>query len=193
MKILGLTGSVGMGKSEAAKMLRALKIPVFDADKVVHQLLAKKGEGVAAVQKIWPEVVKQNTVDREALGKKIFGNDAARKRLESILHPLVRTAENRFLAFHRAHRKPLVVLDIPLLFETHGDKRCDAVMVVTTSHRIQRQRVMKRPGMTEEKFAAILKAQMPDALKRARADYVVHTGLGKRHALEQIKHCLGLK
>lgn len=190
MKILGLTGSVGMGKSETARMLRGLGVPVFDADKAVHILLAKNGAGVAPIEKIWPDVVKKNVVDRDLLGQKVFGDTKLRKQLESILHPLVREAENRFLKFHRAHRAPVVVLDIPLLFETRAERRCDAVMVVTATHYIQKQRVMRRPGMTEAKFAAILKAQMPDGEKRARADAVIHTGLGKYAALCQIRRAL---
>lgn len=190
MKILGLTGSVGMGKSETAKMLRMLGIPVFDADKAVHTILANNKTAIAAISKLAPDTVTNGKVDRTALGRKIFVDASLRKKLEAILHPLVRTAENKFLAFHRAHRARIVVLDIPLLFETKADLRCDAVMVVTATHFIQAQRVLKRPGMTQEKFAAILKAQMPDGEKRARADFIIHTGLGKQAALCQIRRAL---
>lgn len=186
MKILGLTGSIGMGKSTAARMLRRLGVPVHDADATVHALLAKGGRAVAAVEAAFPGVVRDGAVDRGELGRRVFGDAAALKRLETILHPLVRQAEKQFLARHRQRRTPLVVLDIPLLFETGGEKRCDKVAVVSAPALVQEQRVMKRPGMTRERLAAILKKQMPDVEKRRRADFVVPTGLGMLPALRRL-------
>lgn len=190
MRILGLTGSIGMGKSVAANTFRRLGIPVHDADAAVHRLTVPNGPAIPAIAKAFPGVVKGGVLDRKALGAKVFADKQQLRRLEKILHPLVRAKERRFLNFNR--RKRLVVLDIPLLFETKGERRCHAVMVVTTSAAIQRQRVMRRPGMTEERFANILKNQMPDAEKRRRADFVVLTGDGfrstLRHALAIAKH-----
>lgn len=183
MRILGLTGSIGMGKSTAAEMLRSLGLPVHDADAVVHALLAKGGKAVAAVGKAFPGVVSDGAVDRKALGAKVFGNRTELKRLESILHPLVRKAEREFLAQCRQERHDVVVLDIPLLYETGGEKRCDGVVVVTAPQFLQTQRVLKRPGMTLDRFRQVLKSQMPDAEKRRRADWVVDTGLGRRPTL----------
>lgn len=183
MRILGLTGSIGMGKSTAAEMLRSLGLPVHDADAVVHALLAKDGKAVAAVGKAFPGVVTDGAVDRKALGAKVFGNRTELKRLESILHPLVRKAEREFLAQCRQERHDVVVLDIPLLYETGGEKRCDGVVVVTAPQFLQTQRVLKRPGMTLDRFRQVLKSQMPDAEKRRRADWVVDTGLGRRPTL----------
>jgi dephospho-CoA kinase len=183
MRILGLTGSIGMGKSTAASMLRALGLPVHDADAAVHALLTKGGKAVAAVERAFPGVVKDGAVDRKALGARVFGKPTELKKLESILHPLVRKAERAFLQQCRQKRHDVVVLDIPLLFETGGEKRCDGVVVVTAPQFLQSQRVMKRPGMTEARFRQILGSQMPDAEKRRRADWVVDTGLGRRPTL----------
>ncbi len=183
MRILGLTGSIGMGKSTAAAMLRALGLPVHDADAAVHALLAKGGKAVAAVEAAFPGVVKDGAVDRKALGARVFGKPTELKKLEAILHPLVRRAEGSFLQHCRQARHDVVVLDIPLLFETGGEKRCDGVVVVTAPQFLQSQRVMKRPGMTEVRFRQILGSQMPDREKRRRADWVVDTGLGRRPTL----------
>lgn len=190
MRIIGLTGSIGMGKSETAKLFKRLHVPVFEADYYVHALLGPGGRAVAEIEKLAPDCVKDGAVDRAALGAKTFADPKFRKALEAIMHPLVRAAEERFIRHHRIHRTPIIVLDIPLLFETGAEKLCDAVVVVTATHFIQAQRVLARPGMTQERFAAILKAQMPDAAKRARADFIIHTGLGKREALCQIKRLL---
>lgn len=183
MRILGLTGSIGMGKSTAASMLRALGLPVHDSDAVVHLLLGKGGKAVAAVEAAFPGMVKDGAVDRKALGAKVFGQPAELRRLEAILHPLVREAERRFLQRCRQARHDVVVLDIPLLFETGGEKRCDGVVVVTAPQFLQSQRVMQRPGMTEARFRQILASQMPDREKRRRADWVVDTGCGRRLTL----------
>jgi dephospho-CoA kinase len=186
MKILGLTGSIGMGKSETARMLKCLGVPVFEADKVVHQLLAK--EAIPFIAKTFPACIKNGVVDREALGKIVFADSKQKALLETIMHPLVRAKQKQFL--QAMQRKEVVVLDIPLLFETGWDKMCDAVMVVSAPSMVQRQRVLKRSGMTEQKFQAIMAAQMPDSEKRKRADFIIHTGLGKRFALCEIAEAL---
>jgi dephospho-CoA kinase len=180
MIVLGLTGSIGMGKSTASGMLRRLGVPLFDADAVVHRLLGPGGEAVAAVETLFPGVRDDTgAIDRRLVGQRVFGNSAALRRLEAILHPMVRQAETRFVRQARARGESLVVLDIPLLYETGGPDRVDYVLVVSAPARVQRERVMRRPGMTEIRFASILRAQMPDREKRRRADFVVPTGLGR--------------
>ena len=186
MLVIGLTGSIGMGKSSAAVMLRRLGVPVHDADAAVHKLMAQGGAAVAAVEAAFPGVVQDGQVDRGRLGAKVLGDDAALKRLEAILHPLVRAEARAFLAKQARLRRPLVVLDIPLLFETGGDALCDAVIVVSAPLFAQRARVLRRPGMTEAKMQAILARQLPDVQKRRRADFVVQTGLSKGHTLRQL-------
>ena len=190
MVVLGLTGSVGMGKSTAARMLRRLRVPVHDADAEVHQLLGPSGRAVPAVDQAFPGARKGNRIDRVALGRLVFDNPAALKQLEAILHPRVRTAERRFLAACRRRRAPVAVLDIPLLFETAGESRCDGVIVMSAPPRLQRARVLQRPGMTVARFAAILAQQMPDAEKRRRARWVVPTGLGQALTLRRLKAIL---
>jgi dephospho-CoA kinase len=191
MIILGLTGSVGMGKSTAAAMLRRLRVPVHDSDAVVHRLLAPGGAGVAAVGKAFREARAPNGgIDRAALGRRVFADSAALARLERILHPLVRQSQRRFLAQARARRLPLVVLDIPLLYETGGEPGCDKVMVVSAPPYLQRARVMARPGMSEERFRAILRQQLPDSVKRRRADFVVPTGLGRAVTFRKLARIL---
>lgn len=187
MKILALTGSIGMGKSTAAKLLRRLGVPVHDSDRAVHELLGPGGAAVAPIAEAFPGTVQDGRVDRRKLGDQVFGDQAALRRLEAIVHPLVRRETASFLARHRRARRRLVALDVPLLFETGGDRRCDAVLVVTAPHWLQRQRVLRRPGMTERKFAAILEKQVPDREKRRRAQYVVNTGLGLRYTMRQIR------
>lgn len=196
MIVLGLTGSVGMGKSTAAAMFRRLGVPVHDSDGAVHRLLARNGAAVKRVATEFPGVLrKDGAVDRAALGARVFGDAAALARLERILHPLVRQSQQRFLAAARACRASLVVLDVPLLFETGGEHRCDKVVVVSAPAFLQRARVMARPGMTEARLRAILAKQMPDAEKRRRADYVVPSGLGRavtfrrlRRIVEALRH-----
>jgi dephospho-CoA kinase len=192
MIILGLTGSIGMGKSTAAALLRRLGIPVHDADAAVHRLQAKGGAAVPVIAAAFPGTVKDGKVDRQALGRIVFADKAALKRLEAILHPLVRREEQRFLAHARAHRCRLVALDIPLLFETHAERRCDHVMVVSAPRRVQLGRVLRRPGMTRERLAGIEARQLPDLVKRARADTVIDTGLGRRHSLQAIRRAVTL-
>lgn len=169
-----------MGKSTAAAMLRRLRVPLFDADATVHRLLGPGGAAVAPVEAAFPGVRNESGgIDRQRLGQRVFRDPPALRRLEGILHPMVRDAERRFVARARARRERLVVLDIPLLFETGGIERCDVVLVVSAPLRLQRERVMRRAGMTESRFAGILQAQMPDREKRRRADYVVATALNR--------------
>ena len=180
MIILGMTGSIGMGKSTAAAVLRQMGIPVHDADRNVHRLMAQGGAAVERIAAAFPGVVKDGAIDRGALGKRVFGDTAALARLEAILHPMVQAAERAFLANARRRRLPVVVLDVPLLYETRGENRCDAVIVVTAPQFIQSLRVLRRKGMTPQRLKDIVMRQMPDAEKRKRADFVVPTGLGKR-------------
>lgn len=192
MILLGLTGSIGMGKSTAAAMLRSLGVPVHDADATVHRLLGKGGAAVPAVEAAFPGVVKQGAVDRVALGAIVFGNPEKLRRLERILHPMVRQAERRFLRQMRLRRRKMAVLDIPLLYETGGERRVDAVIVVSAPARIQAMRVLRRPGMTPAKYRAILAKQVPDSEKRRRADFVVTTGLSRAQSLRQLKRIVRL-
>ena len=188
MIVLGLTGSIGMGKSTAAKTLRRLGVPLFDADAVVHRLLGADGAAVAPVAAAFPGVLDEaGGIDRQRLGRVVFDDQPALHRLEGILHPMVRRAERRFVAQARARREKLVVLDIPLLFESGGVARCDYVLVMSAPLRLQRARVMRRPGMSESRFAGILRAQMPDREKRRRADFVVATALGRSVAFRRLK------
>ncbi len=179
MRVLGLTGSIGMGKSTASAMLRRLRVPVHDADAVVHGLLRAGGKAVAPIAQTFPGVVEQGAVNRQALGQKVFGQPEALRTLENILHPLVRREEQGFLRRHRRRKSPVVALDIPLLFETGGEARCDLVLVVSCPAFVQTQRVLRRQGMTLEKLNAIRTLQMSDREKRRRADVVLPTGRGK--------------
>jgi len=190
MKILGLTGGIGMGKSTAANTFRRLGVPVFDADAAVHRLQGRGGRAVAPIGAAFPGTVQDGMVDREALRRVVLGNPAALNRLEAIVHPLVRAEERRFLGRARRAGRRLVVLDIPLLFETGGEARCDAVVVVSAPPAVQRARVLGRRGMTPERLAAILTRQTPDAEKRRRADFVIRTGLSRAHARRAIRRLL---
>jgi dephospho-CoA kinase len=177
-----------MGKSTAAATLRRLGVAVFDADRVVHRLIEPGGGAVEQVAVAFSAVrSKSGGIDRGLLGQRVFADPAALQRLEHILHPMVAAAEKRFLAHARARREPLAVLDIPLLFETGGDRRCDYVLVVSAPAFVQRQRVLRRPGMTEIRLAAILQKQMPDREKRRRADFVVATGSARHLTLRRIR------
>jgi dephospho-CoA kinase len=180
MIILGLTGSIGMGKSTAARHLRRLGIPIHDTDVVVHRLLTKGGAAVPLIEESFPEAVVGGTVERARLATRVFGDDDALKRLEGILHPLVRREERRFLQDARRRRRRLVALDIPLLFETGADARVDYVAVLSCPAFLQEQRVMARHGMTLDKLQAIRRRQMPDGEKRRRADFVIPTGASRR-------------
>lgn len=187
MRVLGLTGGIGMGKSTAAATFRRLGVPVFDADAAVHRLQARGGRAVAPIAAAFPGSVREGAVDREALRRAVLGDPAALRRLEAIVHPLVRAEERRFLAAARRRGAGLVVLDIPLLFETGGEARVDAVVVVSAPAAVQRARVLRRGGMTEARFRAILARQTPDAEKRRRADRVVRTGLSRHHAQRAVR------
>jgi dephospho-CoA kinase len=187
--ILGLTGSIGMGKSAVAAMLSGLGVPVFDADAAVHELQGPGGACLAPIERAFPGTTGPQGVDRQKLGAAVFGNPEALKLLESIVHPEVAELRRAFLADNAD--APLIVFDIPLLFEKTGNRGLDAVAVVSAPFEQQRERVLARPGMTEEKFAQILKLQVPDAEKRARADYVIDTGTSlaeTRHAVQRLVH-----
>ena len=191
MIVVGLTGSIGMGKSTVAAMFARLGLPVFDADAAVHTLQGPGGAALPAIEAAFPGTTNANGLDRPRLGAAVFGDPAGMKRLEAIVHPMVGALQKRFLLRHR--RKPVVVLDIPLLFEKGGHAKVDVTVVVSAPPEVQRARVMARHGMTEAKFAAILAAQMPDAEKRARADIVIPTGgslIATRHAVKRVVACL---
>src|SRR5712692_5114959 len=188
MFILGLTGSLGMGKSTTARFFAEEGVPVHDADAVVHRLY--EGEAVAAIEAAFPGTTGAGKVDRTKLAARVLGDAAALQALEAIVHPLVHDAERRLLAEAQARGEEVVVLDIPLLFETGGDRRVDAVVVVSAPPEVQRARVLERPGMTIEKLEAILAKQMPDAEKRRRADFVVETSQGFDAARAQVRAIL---
>lgn len=191
MIVLGLTGSIGMGKSTTAAMFRDLGVPVHDSDEAVHRLYA--GPAAPLIEMAFPGVVVDGRVDRQKLAMHVVGKPDALKRLESIVHPLVRADADAFIAGHRAGGAPLVVLDIPLLLETKGEARVDRIAVVSAPADLQRSRVIARPGMSEERFEAILAAQLPDAEKRRRADFVIDTGHGleaARRRVAEIVHSL---
>lgn len=182
MRILGLTGSIGMGKSTAVHLLRRMRIPVHDADAAVHRLLGPGGLAVRAVGRAFPGVVRNGAVDRLKLGAKVFGSrgQGSLARLEAILHPLVRRETKNWLAIQARRRTPVVVLDVPLLYERTFPAGYDSVVIVSASAALQRQRVLSRPGMTSAKFAEILARQMPDREKRRLADATVISALGYR-------------
>jgi dephospho-CoA kinase len=184
MFVLGLTGSIGMGKSTAARFFAEAGVPVHDADAAVHQLY--EGAAVPAIEAAFPGTTENGKVDRDKLGSRVFGDPAALARLEAIVHPLVRAAEATFLADAEAAGAEVAVVDIPLLFETGADARVDAVVVVSAPADVQRARVFERPGMTEDKLQAILTKQMPDVEKRRRADFVVDTSKGFDSARAQV-------
>jgi len=187
MFVLGLTGSIGMGKSTASAGFRCFGIPVFDSDAAVHALFAPGGAAVAPVAAAFPGCLAAGGgIDRAALGRRVFDDPAALARLEAIVHPLVRAAQRRFLARCCAAGRRVVVLDIPLLYETSGERLVDAVAVVSARAHVQAQRVLRRPGMSAERLRAILRRQLPDAEKRRRADFVIRTDLDLRRAKSAI-------
>ena len=187
MIILGLTGSIGMGKTTAATMLQSMGLQICDSDAIVHRLLGKGGGAVKAIGAEFADVVQDGAVDRPALGQAVFSDPDALKRLEAILHPIVLAMQADFLKNAVLNGVRIAVLDVPLLFEVGTDKRCDAVVVVTAPRFLQEQRVLRRPGMTPERLLATLARQLPDAEKRRRADFVVHTGLGKGHTYGRLR------
>ena len=191
MIVIGLTGSIGMGKSTVAGMFRRLGVPVFDADAAVRALQGPGGRALPAIEALFPGTTHDGGLHRDRLGAAVFGDRAKLHALERILHPLVGEAQSAFLGRHRLRRA--VVLDVPLLFEKGGWRLCDLTIVVSAPLRVQRGRVLKRPGMTPQKFAAILKTQLPDAEKRRRADVVIETGRGRRAtwlAVRRVVACL---
>ena len=185
MIIIGLTGSIGMGKSTTAEFFREEGIAVNDADRVVHDLY--RGEAVALIGAAFPGSISDGAVDRKELSRQLSENPAKFGHLEAIIHPLVRAREKAFLEAEQLAGAGLVVLDIPLLFETGGEQRVDAIVVVSCDPEIQRERVLARPGMTVEKFEMILARQVPDAQKRARADFIIDTGQGMDVARIQVR------
>ena len=193
MIIFGLTGSIGMGKSTAASILRRMGIPVHDSDAEVRRLMGPKGKAFEEVAVSFPESwdKKNYAIRRDALADIIFQDDDKREELEAILHPYVRQAQQAFIRKCQKMDLDRVVLDIPLLFETGADKRVDCTIVVTAPDFIQRQRVLSRPNMDEELFESILDKQIPDRVKRARADFVVQTGLGLAHTYQSLKSIVG--
>jgi dephospho-CoA kinase len=190
MRILGLTGSIGMGKSTAAAMLRRMGVPVHDADQVVHELTKPGGKAIPAIKAALPDLVSGDSLNRPELSRRAFNDPTILHQLEQILHPLVRAEERRFLAQQRARGERLVVLDIPLLYETQGEKRCHKVLVVSAPRAVQLQRVLSRPGMSLAKLNGIEQRQMPDAEKRKRADIVIPTGRGKRVTWAALKRAI---
>jgi dephospho-CoA kinase len=190
MIVLGLTGSIGMGKSATAQLFAEEGVPVNDADAVVHELYAPGGAAVDPVGRAFPGVIRDGAVDRALLSERIAGNPAALARLEAIVHPLVARRREAFLAEARREGAKVVVLDVPLLFEAGQDRAVDAVVVVSCTPEIQRERVLARPGMSARKLDEILKRQLPDDEKRARADFVVDTSRGLDHAREQVRRIL---
>ena len=185
MIVLGLTGSIGMGKSTTARMFVEQGVPVHDSDEAVHRLYA--GAAAPLVEAAFSGTTRDGVVDRAVLAARILGDADAIRRVEAIVHPLVRADADAFLARARASGAPIAVLDIPLLFETNGTGRVDKVVVVTAPAEVQRQRVLARPGMTEEKFRAILARQVPDAEKRRLADFIVDSSQGMEAARDQVR------
>jgi dephospho-CoA kinase len=191
MLVLGLTGSIAMGKSHAARVFRAFGVSVFDADAAVHALLGPGGAAVAPVAAAFPgSFGGTGGIDRQVVGRRVFGDADALRRLERILHPLVRVAERRFLQQACRRGERLVVLDIPLLFETGAERRCDRVAVVSAPAMVQAQRALRRPGMSAAKLAQIRAGQLPDRIKRRRADFVIRSGLDRGETLRQIQSIL---
>ncbi|MCP1746761.1 dephospho-CoA kinase [Bradyrhizobium japonicum] len=188
MRILGLTGSIGMGKSTTAKLFAEAGVPVYDADAAVHQLY--EGEAAPAIEAAFPGTTANGKVDRPKLSARVVHDPAAIKQLEQIVHPMLGASRQKFFADAEAAKAPVVVLDIPLLFETGGEKRVDAVVVVSTSPELQRKRVLERGTMDEAKLDAIIAKQTPDAEKRKRADFVVDTSHGLEPVRAQITHIL---
>lgn len=187
MLLVGLTGSIGMGKSETAKMFARLGVPVYDADSAVHTLYDKGGDAVAPIAAVFPDAVRDGAVDRTRLSALVVGKPESLARLEAIVHPLVHAEQARWLDARAAEGHSMVVLDIPLLLEGGGRARVDVIVVVSAPADLQRARVLARPGMTPEKFDAILLKQMPDDVKRTHADFVVDTSQGLDHAFAQVQ------
>lgn len=187
MLLVGLTGSIGMGKSTVAEMFRKLGIPVYDADAEIHKLYAKGGAGVEPIREAFPDAVPEDYVDRQRLSKLVLGNDAEIERLEKVIHPLLSSGRAAFFEKAKKEGHSLVVLDIPLIFETGGEDRVHKIVVVSAPAPVQRERVLARPEMTAEKFEAILARQVDDAVKREKADFVIDTHCSMEETFEQVK------
>jgi dephospho-CoA kinase len=187
MRIIGLTGSIGMGKSVLAMQWHSLGVPVHDSDKIVHQLMQPDGEAFPFVKAIFPEVIINGKIDRKALGNIVFSDNQKRKKLESIIHPMVKASSQRFISVCRKHRKKICILDIPLLFEVGREREVDEIICASAPLWVQKRRVLSRPNMTPEKFKSIAKKQLPDYLKRLRSDVVVLTAKGRRNTLNALK------
>ena len=191
MKILALTGSIGMGKSATARLFAEAGIPVFDSDACVHELYAPGGAAVAPVEAEFPGVVREGTIDRDVLARQLREDESGFERLEAIVHPLVAASRNAFLDAAVQAGQDMVLLDIPLLFETGGDTLADIVIVVSAPDDIRRERVLQRPGMTPEKLDSIIARQIPDSIKRSKADYVITTADGIDDARRQVDSVIG--
>lgn len=192
MIVIGLTGSIGMGKTETARMFAAEGIPVSESDAIVHRLYDRDGAAVKPVEALVPGVVAKGRIDRERLAKHLGAHPQDFARLEAIVHPLVRAEQEKFLKEARRQKSRLAVLDIPLLFETGRDRDVDKIVVVSAPADVQRRRVLARPQMTAEKFAAILARQLPDEEKRARADFIVDSSRGLNHARAEVRRIIAL-
>lgn len=190
MKVIGLTGSIAMGKSETARMFAEMGVPIFDSDQAVHALYARNGAAVEPIRKAFPPAVIDDAVNRIVLSQILTAEPERLAELEAIVHPLVRRAQEQFLAAHRAKGTAFVLLDIPLLFETHRESEVDVVVVVSAPVDIQRARALARAGMTAAKLETMLARQMPDAEKRQRADFIVDSSKGFDHARGEVRHIL---
>jgi len=186
--VLGLTGSIGMGKSATAEIFRRLGVPVHDADATVHELY--RGPAAPLIEAAFPGTVKDGVVDRAALSLRVIGHDEAMRGLEAIVHPLVRASRRAFVEAAAARGEKIVVVDIPLLYETGAEAETDAVLLVSAPETVQKQRIAARPGMTAEKLATIMERQMPDSEKRRRADFIIDTSGGHDDAERQVKDVL---
>jgi dephospho-CoA kinase len=192
LRTLGLTGGIGMGKSTVAEILRAMGLPVYHADHAVHRALRRGGRAVKPVARLFPEALRQGAIDRKTLGRIVFGHPQRLKQLEKIIHPFVWQEERAFLKQARKKKAPLAILEIPLLFETGGEGRFDAVLCVTAPASVQKARVLSRPGMTVARFKAIAARQMPDRQKRKKADYVIHTGKSIVDTRKQLQRVINI-
>ena len=187
MIVLGLTGSIGMGKSTIAKMFRKCGVPTHDADAAVHQLMQPDGKAFGAIAALFPSVIKNGQIDRKALGNIVFSDPDKKQALEAILHPMVRSLTDEFIRKSRFEGRKAALLEIPLLFETNGENRVDYVICVSAPAFVQKRRVLARPNMTEEKFNSILQSQLPDALKRCCSDFIINTAQNKAQCMRDVK------
>lgn len=187
MKTIGLTGSIGMGKTETSKMFARENVPVFDSDAIVHKLMGEGGEAVDIVEQAFGGVKRNGKIDRKKLGDRVFGDEKALKKLEELLHPIVQRKREQFVTKAKKENHDIVVFDIPLLFEKKHEESCDYIVVVTAPYEIQRNRVLNRPGMSEERFRQIIKKQIPDDEKKDRADFIIQTDKGIEYAEKQVR------